>query len=50
MFCLQWLRDPLNREVMQFTEYLREVAQVCAEDYNVISPAALQYSEVSYMK
>ncbi|TNN00483.1 hypothetical protein fugu_011729 [Takifugu bimaculatus] len=30
---------------MHFTEYLREVAQVCSEDYNIISPGALQYSE-----
>lgn len=35
---------------MHFTEYLREVAQVCAEDYNIISPGALQYSEVNAMK
>ncbi|XP_011605663.2 little elongation complex subunit 2 isoform X1 [Takifugu rubripes] len=41
----QWLRDQVNREVMHFTEYLREVAQVCSEDYNIISPGALQYSE-----
>lgn len=27
-------------------KYLQDVAKICAEDYNFMSPGALQYTEV----
>ncbi|XP_012726922.2 little elongation complex subunit 2 [Fundulus heteroclitus] len=35
----------INNEVMQFTQYLQDVAKVCADDYNFITQDALQYTE-----
>lgn len=43
---LQDLQARVNREVMLFTQYLQDVANQCAEDYNFIAEGALQYSEV----
>ncbi|KAK7891549.1 hypothetical protein WMY93_023512 [Mugilogobius chulae] len=41
----QSILNKVNHEVMQFMRYLQDVSRMCAEDYNVISQAALQYSE-----
>ncbi|XP_068169184.1 little elongation complex subunit 2 isoform X2 [Antennarius striatus] len=41
----QRLMERINREVMDFTCYLQDVAKRCAEDYNFISQGAMQYSE-----
>ncbi|KAM3608514.1 uncharacterized protein V6R79_000383 [Siganus canaliculatus] len=41
----QDLQTRVNNEVMQFTQYLQDVAKICAEDYNFISQGAVQYSE-----
>lgn len=43
----QHLKAKVDCEVMDFMKYLQDVAQYCADDYNVISPGAMQYSEVS---
>lgn len=43
---LQNLQARVNREVMHFMQYLQDVANQCADDYNFITEAALQYSEV----
>lgn len=41
----QNLQARVNREVMHFMQYLQDVANQCADDYNFITEAALQYSE-----
>lgn len=43
---LQNLQERVNREVMNFVQYLQDVANICADDYNFITQGALQYSEV----
>lgn len=42
----QRLKTKVDNEVMQFMTYLQDVAKICAEDYNFMSPGALQYTEV----
>lgn len=37
--------NKVNKEIMQFMMYLQDVSRLCAEDYNVISKGAQQYSE-----
>ncbi|XP_072291369.1 little elongation complex subunit 2 isoform X2 [Eucyclogobius newberryi] len=44
----QIILNKVSNEVMHFMKYLQDVSRLCAEDYNVISPAALQYSEEVY--
>ncbi|RVE71863.1 hypothetical protein OJAV_G00055760 [Oryzias javanicus] len=41
----QHLKTRVNNEVTQFMKYLQDVAKICAEDYNFMSPGALQYTE-----
>ncbi|KAK5867387.1 hypothetical protein PBY51_011884 [Eleginops maclovinus] len=41
----QNLQARVNSEVMQFMRYLQDVAKICADDYNFITPGAMQYSE-----
>ncbi|KAG7522926.1 little elongation complex subunit 2 [Solea senegalensis] len=41
----QTLKTQVNNEVMQFMRYLQDVARMCVDDYNFISPGAMQYSE-----
>ncbi|XP_023136369.2 little elongation complex subunit 2 [Amphiprion ocellaris] len=41
----QNLQARVNHEVMQFTNYLQDVAKLCADDYNFIPQGAMQYSE-----
>ncbi|XP_068616035.1 little elongation complex subunit 2-like [Brachionichthys hirsutus] len=41
----QRLMERINKEVMEFTSYLQDVAKRCADDYNFISQGAMQYSE-----
>lgn len=41
----QNLQARVNREVMIFMQYLQDVANQCANDYNFITEAALNYSE-----
>ncbi|XP_051238057.1 little elongation complex subunit 2 isoform X2 [Dicentrarchus labrax] len=41
----QRLKEQVNNEVMHFMRYLQDVAKICAEDYNFISPGAMQYTE-----
>lgn len=52
----EMLLNKVNHEVMQFMMYLQDVSRMCAEDYNIISKGALQYTEevfrsrLEYMK
>ncbi|XP_055011544.1 little elongation complex subunit 2 isoform X2 [Boleophthalmus pectinirostris] len=41
----QVILTKVNNEIAQFMKYLQDVSRICAEDYNVISQAARQYSE-----
>uniref|UniRef100_A0A8C6SW75 Interactor of little elongator complex ELL subunit 2 n=2 Tax=Neogobius melanostomus TaxID=47308 RepID=A0A8C6SW75_9GOBI len=41
----EMILNKVNQEVMQFMMYLQDVSRRCAEDYNIISQGALQYSE-----
>lgn len=41
----EMLLNKVNNEVMQFMMYLQDVSRMCAEDYNIISKGALQYTE-----
>ncbi|XP_004070054.1 little elongation complex subunit 2 [Oryzias latipes] len=45
----QRLKTKVDNEVMQFMTYLQDVAKICAEDYNFMSPGALQYTEELFM-
>ncbi|XP_078388738.1 little elongation complex subunit 2 isoform X2 [Cetorhinus maximus] len=39
------LKNAVWKEIPDFMKYLQNVARTCAEDYNVISPDALRYTE-----
>ncbi|XP_037538838.1 little elongation complex subunit 2 [Nematolebias whitei] len=41
----QGFKTRLNNEVAQFMTYLQDVAKMCADDYKLISPGAVQYTE-----
>ncbi|KAM6936942.1 little elongation complex subunit 2 [Xenentodon cancila] len=41
----QRLKTQVDNEVMQFMKYLQDVSKMCADDYNLISQGAMQYSE-----
>ncbi|KAG7245343.1 hypothetical protein INR49_010793 [Caranx melampygus] len=43
------LKERVHYEVMEFMRYLQDVARMCANDYNFVSPGAMQYSEDLFM-
>lgn len=46
----QNLMARVNSEVMQFIKYLEAVSKMCADDYQFIPQAAIQYSEVLVLR